>query len=254
VARACAREAGRVLRAVYGRPLTETVKGRGNIVTEADFASERLIASLLAAEFPGHGLLAEETRADTPLSGFVWVIDPLDGTRNFASGLPLFCVNVALCLDGEPLLGLTYDPLRREELLAVRGRGLRLDGRAVRASTKPSVRDSVLGMDMGFDDRRGRLMLESIIALWPGMQAVRIIGSAALGIAYAACGRLDLFVHHSLKPWDLAAGILLVREGGGVITDRDGGPATLRSEGVVCGGPVVHADFLRLAAGLAWRE
>jgi myo-inositol-1(or 4)-monophosphatase len=254
VARACAREAGRVLRAVYERPLTETVKGRGNIVTEADLASERLIAFLLAAEFPGHGLLAEETRADTPLAGFVWVIDPLDGTRNFASGLPLFCVNVALCLDGEPLLGLTYDPLRREELLAVRGRGLRLDGRTVRASTKPAVRDSVLGMDMGFDDRRGRLMLESIIALWPGMQAVRIIGSAALGIAYAASGRLDLFVHHSLKPWDLAAGILLVREGGGVITDRDGGPATLRSEGVVCGGPAVHADFLRLAAGLAWRE
>jgi myo-inositol-1(or 4)-monophosphatase len=116
------------------------------------------------------------------------------------------------------------------------------------------VQASVIGFDMGYDDARAGLMLDLMGALWPGMQAIRIPGSAALGLAYAACGRYDLFTHNLLYPWDLAPGILLVREAGGVITDREGGAITLYSEGAIAGGPSVHEDFLRLAAGRPWRD
>jgi fructose-1,6-bisphosphatase/inositol monophosphatase family enzyme len=107
------------------------------------------------------------------------------------------------------------------------------------------VQASVLGIDLGYDDQRARVALQILHLLFPGVQSARIPGSAALGLAYAACGRYDLFVHHYLFPWDLAAGILLVREAGGVITDREGGPVAIGSLDIVCGGPAVHADFLR---------
>jgi len=111
-----------------------------------------------------------------------------------------------------------------------------------------------MGFDMGYDDVRAGHMLSLLHELWPGMQSVRIQGSAALGLAYAACGRYDLFAHNCVFPWDVAAGILLVQEAGGVISDRDGGPMTIQSEGVIAGGPLVHADFLRLARGRPWRD
>jgi fructose-1,6-bisphosphatase/inositol monophosphatase family enzyme len=134
------------------------------------------------------------------------------------------------------------------------GAGAFLNDRPIRASTKESVMASVLAVDMGYDDARAARALSLVGELWPGMQSLRVIGSAALGLAYAACGRFDLFVHHMLYPWDIAAGILLVREAGGAITDRDGGPIGIRSEGVIAGAPGAHADFLRLAEGRNWRD
>ncbi|MFQ5878928.1 MAG: inositol monophosphatase family protein, partial [Dehalococcoidia bacterium] len=257
VARRCARVAAAIIMGGLGSPQQRQVrfKGRGNIVTPADIEAERAILDILAAEYPGHAVLSEETASVTeadpgsaamPL-GWLWVVDPLDGTRNYASGIPSFCVNVALCYCGEPLLALTYEPARREEFLARKGGGTFVNGRLVQASGKESVKASVLAFDMGYDDGRAQHMLALINALWPGMQSLRIPGSAALGLAYAACGRYDLFVHHYLFPWDVAAGILLVREAGGTITDRDGGPIAIHSHGVIAGGPRVHADFLRLA-------
>lgn len=256
VARLCARAAARLIMASFGRPqqLEVRFKGRGNIVTQADLEAERAILDILAGEYPEHAVLSEETMGTARRDGWLWVVDPLDGTRNFASGIPFFCVNIALCRDGEPLLALTYEPVRREEFLARQGRGTTVNGQPVRASAKESVRASVMAFDLGYDERRARRMIDLINALWPGMQSLRIPGSAALGLAYAACGRYDLFVHHYLFPWDVAAGILLVREAGGAISDRDGGPITLDSQGVIAGGPRVHADFLTLAKGWPWRD
>ena len=276
VARRCAQEAARIVMERWGKPQDVRAKGRGNIVTAADLASERAIQAILVAEYPDHSILSEETaggwvegqgsrvrgavtRDPWPLTpggsggGWMWVVDPLDGTRNYLSGIPLFCINIALCYDEEPLLGLTYEPVRGEEFRAQQGGGVFLNDRPIHASTKESVMASVLAIDMGYDDARAARALSLVRELWPGMQSVRIIGSAALGLAYAACGRFDLFAHHMLYPWDIAAGILLVREAGGAITDRDGGPVSVRSEGVIAGAPGAHADFLRLAAGRAWR-
>jgi fructose-1,6-bisphosphatase/inositol monophosphatase family enzyme len=236
-----------------GKAQDVRAKGRGNIVTAADLASERAIQEILAVEYPDHSVLSEETAATARSEGWTWVVDPLDGTRNYLSGIPMFCINVALCHNAEPLLGLTFEPVRREEFFALSGGGAFLNERPIRASTKESVMASVLAIDMGYDDARAGRALSLVRELWPGMQSLRVIGSAALGLAYAACGRFDLFVHHMLYPWDIAAGILLVREAGGAITDRDGGPIGLRSEGVIAGAPGAHADFLRLASGRAWR-
>jgi myo-inositol-1(or 4)-monophosphatase len=265
VARRCAEEGGRIALESFRRPQEVSVKGRGNLVTASDLASERRIREILSQEYPEHSILSEETSNFEPQAssletrGWMWVVDPLDGTRNYVSGIPFFCISIALCHDGEPLVGLTYDPNHCEAFCAEKGRGAWLERpggepEPVRSSTKPSVQASVLGIDLGYQDQRAKRMLALAHELFPGMQSVRIPGSAALGLAYAACGRYDLFVHNYLLPWDIAAGIALVREAGGLVTDRDGGPVGIGSEGVVAGGADVHADFLRLTMGIPWRE
>lgn len=253
VARLCAQEGGRIAMQGFGRVQRVQVKGRGNITTAADLASERAIHENLAAEYPDHTVLSEETAATARSEGWMWVVDPLDGTRNYASAIPLFCVNIALCYGGEPRLALTYDPVRGEEFHAEAGQGAFVNGVRMQASQAKSVQASVLAVDLGYDDQRAAYLLSLVRDIWPGVQSVRIIGSAALALAYAAAGRFDLLVHHMLFPWDIAAGILLVREAGGLISDRDGGRITIRSEGTIAGGPKVHADFLRLATGRPWR-
>lgn len=255
VARRCAEAGGRLARERFRQPQSVAVKGRGNIVTDTDLAVESLVARMLVEEFPDHGLLSEEGNAQNSAArGWTWVLDPLDGTRNYASGIPFFCTNLALCHDGEPVVGVTYDPLHEELFAAAKGQGAWVNEEPIRASEKPSLAASVLGIDMGYDDVRGAYMLKLLLGLWPGVQSVRIPGSAALGLAYAACGRYDLFIHNCLFPWDVAAGILLVTEAGGRISDREGGPVSIDSEGVIAGGPKAHADFLRLAAGRPWRD
>ena len=245
VARAGALEAGKLALAGFRRPQDVRTKGRGNVVTETDLEIEAYLQRALMEEFPDHHVLSEETAAETDTAGWVWVVDPLDGTRNFVSGIPFFCVNIALCYDGEPAVAVTYDPNRDELFSAERGSGLTVNDGPARASTEPTVQASVIGIDLGYDDQRGRAALELISLLFPGFQAVRVPGSAALGLAYAAAGRFDLFIHHFLFPWDIAAGILLVREAGGAISDRLGETIAIASQTVIAGGPEVHADFLR---------
>lgn len=263
VARRCAREAGRIIMARFGRREPMIRKGRGNFLTEADLEAERAVLEILRLEYPHHAVLSEETaggwnsEATAPPQpsdgGWVWVVDPLDGTHNFSQGIPHFAFNIALCRGGEPLMGLTYAPAVQEEFFALKGGGLTVNGQRARASRAGSLRESVLGVDLGYDDRRAALAIGLLSELWPGVQSIRVMGSAALGLAYAACGRMDLFVHHRLYPWDLAAGIVLVREGGGAVVSRDGGPIELHSEGVVAGAPDAVEDFLRRAADRPWR-
>ena len=264
VARLCARQGADVVMRRFGPPQEVQIKGRGNFLTAADLESERLILEILRGEYPEHLMLSEETastldpRSSSLGDRWLWVVDPLDGTHNFSRGIPYFCLNIALCYGGQPLLGLTFDPVREEEFLATRGGGLTVNGQPARASTAESLKASVLGLDLGYDDRRAARAISLLQELWlrpsgPGVQSVRIAGSAALGLAYAACGRYDLFVHQRLYPWDVAAGIVLVREGGGAIVDRDGGPIGLESEGAVAGAPAAVSEFLRAAKGKRWR-
>lgn len=245
VARSAAQEAGTLALARFRQPHDVGVKGRGNLVTETDLEVEKNLTEEFTREFSAHRVLSEETAADTDTAGWVWVIDPIDGTRNFVSGIPFFCVNIALCHDGLPVLAVTHDPNHGETFWAERGGGAWVNGQPVRASEEATVQASVVGVDLGYDDQRGQNMLQLVRLLHPGLQCVRTPGSAALGLAYAACGRFGLFIHNDLAPWDVAAALLLVPEAGGVITDRDGKPATLRSRAVVAGGLKVHADFLR---------
>jgi len=249
-----ARTAGALIRDAATRERAFERKGRNNLVTATDHASEALIIEGLRDAFPDHRILSEESNPDTdPSHGWVWSIDPLDGTRNFASGVPIYCVNIALLHDGEAVLGATYDPNRDECLLGGPGLGLTSNGRPVTSSTAADLASAVIVADLGYDDRKAAMTLDTLRALWPGYQSVRIIGSAALGLAWAASGRADLNLHLLLYPWDIAAGLALVPAGGGVILDRTGAPATIHSETVVAGSPAVVQEFLLVAAGHPWR-
>jgi fructose-1,6-bisphosphatase/inositol monophosphatase family enzyme len=154
----------------------------------------------------------------------------------------------------EVLLGLTYDPIRRELFTSVKGSGAYLNGRQIWVGKAASLKESIAGLDMGYHDGRGKEALRLLTDLWPGMQSIRIMGSAALGLAYVASGRLDIYFHHNLYPWDITPGILLVQEAGGVITDRDGKPISTQTGALVAANAAVHKDFLCLSEGSGWRK
>jgi fructose-1,6-bisphosphatase/inositol monophosphatase family enzyme len=252
VAHDCAEAASAIIRQGYGAASLAGVKGRGNVVTETDFEAERIVLSMLRREFPGHAILSEETEGSTRSDGWMWVVDPLDGTKNFSRAIPHFGFNIALCHGGRAVLGLTAHPLLRDVFLAVEGAGCALNLNPVSVSETESVMDSVVAIDMGYDAGRGAKQLELARHLWPGMQSLRTSGSAALGFAYVAAGKWDIYVHSDLQPWDVAAGLALVREAGGVVHDRTGAEATIYSREAVAANPRVLADFERLTAGLAW--
>jgi len=245
VARRAAGEARRIMRDGFGRVGVAGVKGRGNVVTEVDFAVEAAVTEILRNEYPSHAIMSEETAASVRSDGWMWVVDPVDGTKNFSRGIPHFCFTLALCYASEPMVALTSHPLMDEEYAAVAGEGFTVNGRPARVAECATVADATVAIDLGYDEAAGKRQLELASRLFPGMQSLRVSGSAALGTAYVAAGKWDLFVHADLQPWDVAAGLLLVREAGGVVTNHEGQRATIYDRGVVAAGPSVHADFMR---------
>ena len=181
-------------------------------------------------------------------------MDPLDGTRNYASGVPFFSVALALVRGDELLLGMTYDPMRNELFRAESGRGSFLNDQQIFVSKRRTVEESVLGLDMGYQNELAGMALSMLGQLWPGMQSVRIMGSAALGLSYAAAGRIDLYFHQGMSAWDIAGGILQVREAGGVVTDRHGRPASYTGGEVVGSNSELHRNFMEQTREMDWRR
>ena len=253
VAQHCAESASAIIRAAYGRAALAGVKGRGNVVTETDLAAERAVLSILGEAFPAHAILSEETASATRSEGWMWVVDPLDGTKNFSRAIPHFGFNLALCFQSEPVLGITTHPLLGDTYLAVKGEGCTCNGQSVTVSDCESLADAVVAIDMGYDAERGARQLDLARAVWPGMQSLRVSGSAALGFAYVASARWDIYVHSDLQPWDVAPGLLLVREAGGVVRDRTGAEATIYSRETVATNAATHADFATRSAGMPWK-
>jgi myo-inositol-1(or 4)-monophosphatase len=237
-------------------PLWLIFKGRADIVTDVDLAAEREILGLLRSEYPRFGILSEESAPIESESGspYSWVIDPLDGTRNYANGIPHFCVVVALAQGEEMVLGVTYDPMREELFTAQAGQGAFLNGNAIAVSKQQEMGQCLLGFDLGYVDEKAGLALDMMRSLWPGFQSMRLMGSSALGLAYAAAGRVDLYFHHALAPWDVASGLLLVREAGGEVVDRQGRRALLHTPSVIAASPHLIDRFLGATDGMAWRR
>ncbi len=254
VLRACAEAAREILLESFGTAVVSDVKGRGNVVTEVDFRVEQALKERILDEFPDHAILGEEESATARSDGWMWVIDPIDGTKNFSRGIPHFSSTIALCHNGEPQAGFTLQPMTNELFFARKGHGTTLNGRPARASEVTTIRESVVGVDLGYDNDRGKRQLGLAYDLWPGLESIRINGSAALGFSYVACGRWDLYLHANLQPWDSAAGLLQVREAGAVVTDRDGAPATLWSEAIVAAPRAVHEEFFARFGRRPWRE
>ncbi len=254
LATAAVKEAGQLLLDNFYAEKEVHIKGRGNVVTNVDHLVENHVIDLLRREYPTWGVLSEEQPAIIPgADTFTWVLDPLDGTRNYASGIPFFSVALALVQSGQELLGLTYDPMRDELFCAERGNGAFMNHRPIKVSNKRTVPDCILGLDMGYQNEVAGLALKMLGILWPGMQSIRIMGSAALGLSYAAAGRIDLYFHQGMSPWDIAGGILQVREAGGIVTDRHGAAGTYLKGEVIASNREVHADFMARTQGMEWR-
>lgn len=227
VAEEAARAAGEVLSRWAGR-FTVTEKGRANLVTEADFESQDVIRRVVHGRFPDHDFLGEEgpPRGESG-SAYRWIIDPLDGTTNYVHGFPYYAVSIALQHRGELVVGVILDPNRDELFAAVRGRGATLNGGRIKPSEVERLEDAFAVASLPVGVSADDPAVERFLRVLPRAQTVQRTGSAALNLAYVACGRIDAFWSSSLKPWDMAAGALLVTEAGGHLSRIDGRPFVL---------------------------
>jgi len=252
VAERAAREAGALLVAMQGH-VAAREKSPGDLVTEADSASQRLIASILMGAFPDHTLLAEEDGAEPdPANPWRWIVDPLDGTINFAHGLPIWCVSIALEHAGELVVGVIHDPVRGQTYAASKGSGADRDGRPLRVSPAAQLGESLVatGMPTAFaadSDRQLALMGR----MSTGTHSVRRTGSSALNLAWVAAGALDVFYSTSIYAWDVAAGVVLVREAGGRVTSLSGSLYDLYGREILATNGAVHLEATA-ALGGAW--
>jgi myo-inositol-1(or 4)-monophosphatase len=246
--------AGAILREGHGRAHFPERKGRIDLVTEYDRRSERLVLDGIRRRYPAHAILAEESGAHpggpAGAAGAVrWVVDPLDGTTNFAHNYPFFCVSIAAEAEGRLAAGAVYDPLRDELFAAATGHGATLNGRAIRVSDVARVDDALLVTGFPYDVRehpeRSLPLFEAFLVR---AQAIRRDGSAALNLGYLACGRFDGFWEASLSPWDVAAGALLVSEAGGRVTAYDGGEFRLEGRQILATNAALHPEMVAIIA------
>jgi len=242
-----ARSAGNVIIRNLGKleSLTIHSKDRNDFVTEVDQKAEQEIIAILRRAFPDHAILAEESgRSDG--NDFQWIIDPLDGTTNFLHGFPQFAVSIALRHKGRLEQGVIYDPMRQELFTATHGGGAMLDDRRIRVAKRDSLEGALLGTGFPFKSQQHLdAYLDMFRALFPRTAGIRRPGAAALDLAYVAAGRLDGFWEIGLSIWDMAAGVLLIQEAGGLSSDFVGGHDYLESGNIVAGNPKVFADILK---------
>ncbi|HEU4324719.1 MAG TPA: inositol monophosphatase family protein [Roseiflexaceae bacterium] len=220
-------------------------KAGAELVTDIDHASEALLVAGLSQHFPDHSIRGEEGGGASRPSPYTWLIDPLDGTNNYAHGFPFFCVTVALLLDGEPVLGVTLDPLRDELFVAEAGRGAWCNDRPLRVSAAAALADALVSTGFPYDFASNPANNAPEFArVHARVQGVRRAGAAALDLAYVAMGRLDAHWELRLKPWDAAAGALLVREAGGALSDWRGGRWTTESPDLIASNGLLHAELV----------
>lgn len=244
-----ARDAGRILLEKFGRIETVTKKGDINLVTEADLASEALIVERIKSHFPRHAILAEEAGNAVVTGedgGHKWIIDPLDGTTNYAHGYPCFCVTIALEHQGEIVLGVTYDPTRDELFTAEKGRGAALNGKPIRVSGTDELGNALLVTGFPYDIKHREKFARHLTEFLLTSRGVRRDGSAAIDLAYIACGRFDGFWEEGLNPWDVAAGKLLIEEAGGIVSYYDGSKFSVYTPPIVTSNGLIHQQMLNV--------
>ena len=249
VGRTAIQAAGDILSRHLGQVNHIMKKGEIDLVTEADIQAEKAVLDILRQAYPDDSILSEEAGERERSSHRTWVIDPLDGTTNFAHAFPFFAVSIALEVRGKTVLGLVSNPYMNEHFEALAGAGAKLNAKPIRVSTTRRVKDALIGTGFPYDvhekpDRVMSLFRKMIVAA----QGIRRPGSAAIDLCYVAAGRLDGFWEQGLKPWDTAAGALIVEEAGGILSTIDGGPYSPYSETILAGNPYIHEEMMRILA------
>ena len=241
------RLAGKLLKDRFLTDFLVEYKGEVDLVTEVDRSAQDLIEKEILSKYPDHGILAEEDLEIQGSAGFQWIVDPLDGTTNYAHRFPIFSTSIAVTLDGEILCGVVYNPISEELFKACKGSGASLNGHPVKVSDTGNLEDSLLGTGFSARIRKaadnnlahfGKFALKT--------QGIRRCGSAALDLCFVACGRLDGYWELGLKPWDIAAGILIVTEAGGRTTDFDGNDLQLDGSRVLASNERIHAQMMAI--------
>ena len=240
--------AGQILLDHFGKGMEVRSKSSEiDLVTEVDLASERFIVETIRNQYPEHRILSEEEIEDSGASEYFWIIDPLDGTVNYAHGYPVFCVTMALQYRGDLILGVTHDPIRNETFTVEKDKGVFCNGHSLKVSKTRRLVESLLAT--GFPYTRATIKdnnLPEFNQVLPKVQGIRRGGSAALDLAYVAAGRFDGYWEAHLSPWDWAAGVLMIQEAGGIVTDRNSQPWTFESKKMVATNGCIHEELLRV--------
>lgn len=245
VAIAAAQAGARMVKEAFGAPGRVRLKGPVNPVTDTDTQAEQLISSIITRERPGDRILAEESAERFDLEGRVWIVDPLDGTVNFTRGIPQVAVSIALYEEGKPVVAAVADVLRDELYEAAAGHGSRLNDTLVTVGNRRLLSEAVIATGFPYDrDQRGRQYAAIAGAVLEQAQGLRRFGAAALDLAWVAAGRLDGYWEFGLAPWDIAAGMLLITEAGGLVTGLEGGPVGVDEPLYIAANPEIHRQLL----------
>jgi myo-inositol-1(or 4)-monophosphatase len=247
LAKEAARRAGKLVASLLGKTVIEQKGSSYDLITGADRKAEELIAAFLTREMPGCAILGEEDHREGKLmADRLWVIDPLDGTTNFAHAIPHFGISIAYAEKGALIAGAVYDPMRNELFSAAAGRGARCNGTTIHVSKSHDLTQSLIATGFYYD--RSVTMEKTLRALYglfqEDIRCMRRMGSASLDLAWLACGRFDGYFEYTLSPWDFAAGLLVVLESGGMASNPDGAPAGLSSGGLICSNGLIHDKLL----------
>ena len=247
-----ARDAGSLLAARFGHSLRISNKSELDLVTESDLASERLIIDRIKTHYPRHAILAEESGTSSPANDSApewrWVIDPLDGTTNYAHGYPCFCVSMGLEHHGRLQLGVIYDPIRDEMFSAERGAGASLNGKRIQVSRNRNLSSALLCTGFPYDVRERSEFARHFTNFIMNAQGVRRDGAAALDLAYVAAGRFDGFWEEGLRPWDVAAGVLMIEEAGGRVSNYQGEPFNIHTPPILASNGLIHEQMMQVLA------
>jgi myo-inositol-1(or 4)-monophosphatase len=243
VAIKAARLAGKILLKAAGNDTGIKNKGATDLVTDADIMAQNIIIKTILKKFPKHSFLSEESPEIQGKSDYLWVIDPLDGTANHASGIPFFCTSICLSYKGEPIVGVVYDPLNNELFSAQKGKGAYLNKKRINVSAKTNINKSLIGADAGHVERSKAVQKMSRVIDY--IRGFRLQGAQALSLSYVGAGRLEGYFSSNTTPWDSSAGCLIIKEAGGIITQTDGKKKELFSKTIlVSNNNRIHSELL----------